>query len=69
MVTQRVRSFRKKIKLTVMNMLSKLLQNHSVYPPLSAGGIEPPTKFSKKKGGGLDRTSTFSGNLLGKRGT
>ena len=50
MVTQRVRSFRKKIKLTVMNMLSKLLDNHSVYPFLSAGGIEPPTKFSKNGG-------------------
>ena len=27
--------------------------------PLSAGGVEPPTKFSKR--GGLDRTSTFRG--------
>ena len=53
MVTQRVLSFKKKIKLTVMNMHSKLLNNDSVYPPLSAGGggIEPPTKFSKKRGG------------------
>ena len=31
------------------------------------GRVEPPTKF-KKKGGGLDRTSTFRGGLLGKRG-
>ena len=31
------------------------------------GGIEPPTKFSKR-GGGLDRTSTFKGGLLGKTG-
>ena len=52
MVTQRVLSFKKKIILTVMNMHSKLLNNHSVYSPLSAGGrIEPPTKFSKKGGG------------------
>ena len=29
-------------------------------------GIEPPTKF--KKGVGLDRTLTFRGRLLGKRG-
>ena len=43
-------------------------RGHSVHPPLSAGrGVEPPTKFSKKDGG-LDRTSTFSGELLGKRG-
>ena len=36
-------------------------------PPLFAegGGVEPPTKFEK---GGLDRTSTFRGGLLGKRG-
>ena len=53
MVTQRVLSYKKKIKLTVMNMHSKLLNNDSVYPLLSAGGeIEPPTKFSKKMGGG-----------------
>ena len=52
MVTQRVLSYKKKIKLTVMNMHSKLLNNDSVYPPLSAGAeIEPPTKFSKKMGG------------------
>ena len=31
--------------------------------PLSAGGVEPPTKFSKG-GGGLDRTSTFRGGVL-----
>ena len=47
MLTQRVLSFKKKINLTVMNMHSKLLNNGSVYPPLSAGGggggIEPPT--------------------------
>ena len=40
---------------------------HSVHPPYSAGGggVEPPTKFSKR---GLDRTSTFRGGLLGQRG-
>ena len=36
-------------------------------PPLSAGGVEPPTKFSKR-GAGLDRNSTFREGLLGKRG-
>ena len=29
--------------------------------------VEPPTKFSKR-GGGLERTSTFREGLLGKRG-
>ena len=37
--------------------------------PLSAGvgwrRVEPPAKFSKRSG--LDRTSTFTGRLLGKR--
>ena len=46
-VTQRVLSFKKKTKLSVMNMNSKLLNNHGVHPPLS----EPPTKFSKKRWG------------------
>ena len=35
-------------------------------PFLSAGEVEPTTKFSKK--GGLDRISVFRGGLLGKRG-
>ena len=46
---------------------------HSVHPsPFlqgaggEGGGVEPPTKFSKR--GGLDRTSTFRGGLLRKRG-
>ena len=30
------------------------------------GGVETPTKFSKR-GGGLDKTSTFRGMLLGER--
>ena len=50
-VSQRVFSFNKKTSLTVMNMDSKLINNHSVHPPLSAprrGGVEPPTKFSKR---------------------
>ena len=37
-VAQRVLSFKKKTRLTVMNMHSNLLNNHSVHPPLSAGG-------------------------------
>ena len=47
-VAQRVLSFKKKTRLTVMNMHSKLLNSHSVHPPLSEGeDVEPPTKFSK----------------------
>ena len=57
-VAQRVLSFKKKTRLTVMNMHSKLLNNHSVHPPLSAGerswgGGETPNKFSKMRAGGL----------------
>ena len=38
------------------------------HPPfLQRGEVEPPTKFSKR-GGALDRISTFRGGLLGKRG-
>ena len=48
-VAQRVLSFKKKTRLTVMNMHSKLLNSHRVHPPLSDGeGVEPPTKFSKR---------------------
>ena len=39
-VAQRVLSSKKKTKPTVMNMHSKLLNNHSVHPPLSAGDGE-----------------------------
>ena len=56
-VAQRGLSFKKKTRSTVMNMHSKLLNNHSVHPPLSAGDwgggggrVEPPTKFSKREG-------------------
>ena len=50
-MAQRVLSFKKKTRLTVMNMHSKLLNSHSVHPPLSDGGrVEPPTKFSKRGG-------------------
>ena len=39
-----------------------------VHHPFLLGGVEPPTKFSKwGGGGGLDKTSTFRGGLLGKR--
>ena len=35
-------------------------------PPFCRGtGVEPPTKFSER---GLDRASTFTGGMLGKRG-
>ena len=49
-VAQRVLSFKKKTRLTVMNMHSDLLNSRSVHRPLSAGGDEPPTKFSKRGG-------------------
>ena len=49
-LAQRVLSFKMKTRLTVMNMHSKLLNSHSVHPPLPGGeGIEPPTKFSKSE--------------------
>ena len=35
-------------------------------PPPSAGSVEPPTKSPKR--GGLEKSSTFVGGLLGKRG-
>ena len=37
-VAQRALSFKIKTRLTVMNMHSKLLNSHSVHPPLSDGG-------------------------------
>ena len=67
-MAQRVIGFKKKTRLTVMNMHSNLLNSRSLHQPLSAGqGDEPPTKFSKRRVG-LDRASTFRGDLLGKRG-
>ena len=36
-VAQSVLSFKKKTRLTVMNMHPKLLNSHSVHPPLSDG--------------------------------
>ena len=43
-------------------------KSHSVHLPLPfCREVEPPTKFSKRGGRGLDRTSTFRGGLLGKR--
>ena len=41
---------------------------HSIHPPppsLSAGGLNLQSNFQK---GGIDRTSSFRGELLGKRG-
>ena len=65
-VAQRVLSFKKKTRLTVMNMHSKLLNSHSVHPPLSDGGrVEPPTKFSKR--GGLTGPQLLEG-VAGKEG-
>ena len=59
-VAQRVLSFKKKTRLTVMNMHSKLLNSHIVHQPLSDGGrVELPTKFSKR--GGLTRPQFLEG--------
>ena len=72
-VAQRILSFKKKTRLKiVMNMYSKLLNNHSLHPPLfsvwgcGGGGVNVQPNF--RKGGGLDRTSTFRGGLLENRG-
>ena len=48
-LAQSVLSFKKKPRLTVMIMHSKLLNNHSVHPHFSAGGrgSEPPAKFQR----------------------
>ena len=51
-MAQRVLSFKKKTRLTVINMHSKLLNSYSVHPPLSdRGRVEPPTKIFEKEGG------------------
>ena len=50
-VAQRVLSFKKKTRLTVMNKHSKLLNSHGVHPPLSDGErVELSTKFLKRGG-------------------
>ena len=47
-MAQRVLSFKKK-QVDCYEHDSKLLNSHSVHPPLSDGeGVEPPTKFSKR---------------------
>ena len=49
-----------------MSDLSKLI----VCTPFLLGGegVEPPTKLSKRGGGGLDKISIFIKVLLGKKG-
>ena len=48
-VAQRVLRFKKKTRLTVIDMHSNLLKSRSVHQPLSPGGVdEPPTKFLKR---------------------
>ena len=49
-VAQRVLSFKKKTRLTLMNIHSKLLNSGSVHPPLSDGGgtgVESQPNFQK----------------------
>ena len=57
-VAQRVLSFKKKTRLTVTNMHSKLLNSHSVHPPLSdvggAGGRLKLQPIIQKGGAGQD---------------
>ena len=68
-MAQRVLGFKKKTRLTVMNMHSNLLSSRSVYHPLSAGwgGGEPPTKFSKR--GGLTEPQLLEGICWERRGS
>ena len=52
-MAQRVLTFKKKTRLTVTNIHSKLLNSHSVHPRLSdvgVGGVEAPTNYSKRRG-------------------
>ena len=65
-VAQRVLSFKKKTRLTVMNMDSNLLNSRNMHRPLSAGGMNLQPNFEKE--GQLDRTSIFRVDLLGKGG-
>ena len=58
-VAQRVLSFKKKTRLTVMNMHSKLLNNHSVHPPLSAGEVNLQPNF--QKGGSFTESQPLEG--------
>ena len=59
-VAQRVLSFKKKSRLTVMNMHSKLLNNHSVHPSFSAGGLNLQPNL-KKGGVGLTGPQLLEG--------
>ena len=54
-------------KKSVEELCLLIPKNHSVHSLPFCRGVEPPTKFSKR-GEGLDRTSTYRGGLLGKRG-
>ena len=65
-VAQRVLCFKKKTRLTVLNIHSNLLNSRSVYRPLSAGGDEPLTKFSKR--GAARQNLNFYSGFAGKEG-
>ena len=60
-VAQRVLSFKKKTRLTIMNMHSNWLNCHSVHQPLSAGGMNLQPNFQKKEGGGLTEPILLEG--------
>ena len=64
-VAQRVLSFKKKTRLTVINMHSKMLNNHSVHSPLSAGegggGGVTSIKIFKRRGGDLTGPQLLEG--------
>ena len=60
-MAQRVLSFKKKSRLIVMNMHSKLLNNHSVHPSFSAGGLSLQPNLKKKGGGGLTGPQLLEG--------
>ena len=54
-VAQRVLSFKKKTRLAVINMRSKLLNSYSVHPPfLIEGGLNLQPKFLKRRGASQD---------------
>ena len=68
-VAKRVLSFKKKTKSTFMNMDSKLLNNHSAHPPLSAGvGLNLEPNFQKGRGGGGLTGPQLLEGFAGKKG-
>ena len=55
---------KRKLEKCVVEFVIKGGEYHSGYPPPFCGGLSLQPNFQK---GGVDRTSTFRGGLLGKR--